>query len=135
MDLFTSLLHYNVASASSLVELILLFNSGDVESLTTATTLTLQIAVSVTAVVVFIAGVLVGILAGVLLYHCIIKHQAWSCKPESSSHQQQQTVPSSNTLQRTGPQYEDVMELRQNAAYEPTQTGIEMKPNEAYGPI
>ena len=103
--------------------------------LTTATTMTLRIAVSVTVVVVFIVGLLVGVLAGVLLYHCIIKYQAWSCKLESSSHQQQQTVLSSNALQPTGPQYEEVMELRQNTAYEPTQTGIEMRPNKAYGPM
>ena len=86
------------------------------------------IAVSTTAVVVFIAGLLVGVLGGVLLYHCVVKHQA-------SSHQQKKTVSSSNPLQQTGPQYEEVMELRQNTAYEPTQTGIEMRPNEAYGPM
>jgi len=106
--------------------------SGAVEHSTTDPAM--WIAVSTTAVVVFIAGLLVGVLAGVLLYHCIIKHQAWSCKPESSSHQQK-TVSSSNPLQQTGPQYEEVMELRQNTAYEPTQTGIEMKPNKAYGPM
>ena len=106
--------------------------SGAVEHSTTDPAM--WIAVSTTAVVVFIAGLLVGILAGVLLYHCIIKHQARSCKPESSSHQQI-TASSSNPLQQTGPQYEEVMELRQNTAYEPTQTGIEMKPNKAYGPM
>ena len=130
-----SLLHCDVASASSLVKLVLLFNSGEVEPLTTAITMTLRIAISTTAVVVFIAALLVGVLAGVLLNHCIIKHQAWSCKPKSSSHQQQQTEPSSNALQQTGPQYEEVMELRQNKAYESTLTGIEIKPNEVYGPM
>ena len=95
---------------------------------------TMWIAVSTTAVVLFITGLLVGVLVGVSLYHCIIKHQALSSKLASSSHQQKKTVSSSNPLQQTGPQYEEVMELRQNTAYEPTQTGIKMRPNEAYGP-
>ena len=107
--------------------------SGAVEHSTTDPTM--WIAVSTTAVVVFIAGLLVGVLTGFMLYHCIIKHEAWSSKLESSSHKQKKTSSSSKPLQQTGPQYEEVMELRQNTAYEPKQSGIEMKPNEAYGPM
>ena len=88
------------------------------------------IAVSTATVVAFIAG----ILAGVLLFYCISKHQSHqTSKPEASSHQQQKAISSSNPLQQTGPVYEEVMELRPNTAYEPTQTqGIEMRANEAY---
>ena len=81
------------------------------------------IAVGVTSALV------VGVLAGMFLYHCICKHQSQSSKPETSTHQQQQT----------GPEYEDVsatrverkIELRENVAYGPTQK-IELKVNEAY---
>ena len=94
------------------------------------------IAVATTAVGIFVAGVL----AGILIHHCIIKHQSQNSKPESSSEQQQHqssyqehpAVLSSNPLWQTGPEYEEVVELRQNAAYELTQTGIELKVNEAY---
>ena len=91
------------------------------------------IAVSTATVVAFIAG----ILAGALLFYCISKHQSQqTSKPEASSPQQQKAISSSNPLQQTGPVYEEVMELRQNTAYEPTQTqGIEMKANEAYSPM
>ena len=104
------------------------------ESLTTGATI--GIAVASTAVVVFVAGVL----AGVLLYHYISKHQSHILKPESSSDQQQQevsfthqqVVSSSNPLQQTGPEYEEVVKLRKNVSYELTKTGIETKANEAY---
>lgn len=88
------------------------------------------IAVSITAVVVFIAGVL----AGVLVYYCIIKHKSQSFKPDPSSHQQQQTASSSNPLQQTSPEYAEVVKLKQNKAYELTQSSIEMTANEAYQP-
>ena len=92
------------------------------------TVATVGIAVASTAVVTFIAGVL----AGVLLYHCVSKHQSQSSKLESSSHPQQQEVSSSNPLAQTGPEYEEVVKLRKNASYELTKPGIEMKANEAY---
>ena len=64
------------------------------------------------------------------LYHCICKHQSQSSKPETSTHQQQQTA---------GPEYEDVsatrverkIELRDNVAYGPAQK-IKLQQNEAY---
>jgi len=56
--------------------------TGGVESLITVATV--GIAVASTAVVTFIAGVL----AGVLLYHCVSKHQSQSSKLESFSHPQ-----------------------------------------------
>ena len=99
------------------------------------------IAVASTAVVVFI----VGVLAGVLLYHCISKHRSQDSKPELSSHEQKQAalsslkqqkaVPSPNPLQETGPEYADVIKLRQNVVYGLTQTGIEMRAKEAYRPM
>ena len=91
------------------------------------------IAVASSAVVAFI----VGILAGILIYHCISKHRSHKIvKPETPSHQQhaQQTASPSNPLQQTSPEYADVIKLRKNKAYELTQTGIEMKANTAYQP-
>lgn len=93
----------------------------------------LGIAVASSALVAFI----VGILAGILIYHCISKHRSHNIlKPETSSHQQdaQQTVSPSHPLQQTSPEYEEVVKLRKNKAYELTQTGMEMKANEAYQP-
>ena len=111
--------------------------TGDVNSLTTGATV--GIAVVSTAVVMFVAGAL----AGALLFYCISKHRSHIFKPESSSNQQQQeesisqqqpqSVLSSNPLPGTGPEYEVVVKMRKNKAYELTKTGIEMKANEAYG--
>ena len=84
-----------------------------------------------TVVVIFTAGVL----AGVLVYHCIIKHQSKSSKPDTSSfNEQPQAVPvsSSDPLQQTDPEYEEAIKLKQNKAYEETQIDIEMKANESY---
>ena len=76
------------------------------------------IAVSITVVVVFIAGVLVGI----LLFYSITKYRSQNSKPKPSSHQPQQT----------GPQYEEVAEIEESrGGYRPTQR-FEMKTNEAY---
>ena len=75
------------------------------------------IAVVTTAVVIFIAGVLTG----VLLLHCISNHRSQCAKPVSAS----------NQLQQTGPEYEEVVELSENMAYRPTQS-IELRANEAY---
>ena len=80
-----------------------------------------------TAVAFFIAGVL----AGVLLYHCISKYRSRSSK---SSTKQQQPVSSINPLQQTGPEYEEVIELSESMAYKPVMTDIEMRTNEAYQP-
>ena len=96
------------------------------------TTLNSGAAVGIAVVVAGIISLAIGVLIGVLLYHCINKHRQWSSKPESSSHQQQQT----------GPEYEEVsatsggekVDLRRNVAYEPVQK-IEMRENVAYGPV
>ena len=85
-------------------------HAGAVDSLSTGTAV--GIAVVTTAVVIFIAGVLTG----VLLYHCVSHHRSQSTKPVSAS----------NQLQQTGSEYE-VVELSANMAYRPTQ-GIELKP-------
>ena len=90
------------------------------------------------AVVIFIAGTLVGVLATILVYHCMSKQHSQSPKPESPSHQQQQAISSvsaSNLPQQTSPEYEEVIKLRQNTAYEHIQTDIEMRVNEAYRPM
>ena len=82
---------------------------------------TVEIAVAVTALVTFIAGAL----SGILLYHCINKYQCQNCKPsfhkeqQSSFHQQPQSVLSSNPMPETGPEYEEVVELKENVSYRP----------------
>ena len=93
-----------------------------------------QTPISIDAAIGIAVGVttalVVGVLAGIFLYHCISKHQSQSSKPKTSTHQQQQVA---------GPEYEDVsatrverkIELRENVAYGPAQK-IELKVNEAY---
>ena len=85
-------------------------------------------------VIGFIA-LIVGILTGVWLHHCIINHRRQTSKHVPSPHQQhQKTVSSSNPLPQTGPEYEEIMELRENMAYKPVQT-MKLRKNEAYGPV
>ena len=92
---------------------------------------TVGITVATATVVAFI----VGVLAGVLLFYYISKHRSQQqLKPEPSFHQEQK-VASSNPLQQTGPEYEEVITLRRNTVYESAQTCIEMQANEAYGPM
>lgn len=79
------------------------------------------VAIACTTVVVFMGGVLVGI----MLFYCISKHRSHSSKPEQSYYQQQQVVSSANPMQQTAPEYEEVIELRENKAYGP----IEMRAN------
>ena len=77
-------------------------------------------------------ALIIGFLAGVLLFYCISKQRSQSPKTESFSQQQQQA----------GPVYEQVlatsgegnMELRENVAYGPVQR-IELRENVAYGPV
>ena len=95
--------------------------TGTVDSLTTGATV--GIVLACTAAVIFSVGVLVGVLI-------FSKQRSQSPKPDSSlSHQQEQT---SNPLQQTSPEYAEVIKLRQNKAYELTQTGIKVRANEAY---
>lgn len=93
--------------------------------------LTVSAAVGVTvACIALVMFIIAGVVATVLMYHCISKHRFQNCKPEPSSfHHQQQAVLSSNALQQTDPEYEEVVELKQNKAYELTQIGIEMRTN------
>ena len=96
---------------------------------------TVGITVATATVVAFIVGVLAGVLAGVLLFYYISKHRSQQqLKPEPSFHQEQK-VASSNPLQQTGPEYEEVITQRRNTVYESAQTCIEMQANEAYGPM
>ena len=88
-----------------------------------------EITAAVTGMIALILGVLAGVLTGVLLFYCISKHQLQSSKP--SSHQQQQAVV---PQQRAGPEYEEVVELKENTAYGPVQS-IELKECEAYVPV
>ena len=84
-------------------------STAPMQSLSTST------AVGITAMVTGTIALIVGFLAGVLVYHCISKHQCHQLpKPGSSSHQQQQAVV---PQQRTGPEYEEVVELKENRAY------------------
>ena len=106
------------------------------EPLTTQTTLSTSVAAETKAVVAGIittlaVGVLVGVLTGILLFYCISRHRSQRSKPEASS---LKGVPSSNQLQRTGPEYEEILEMGGNMAYIPTKN-IEMRGNEAYRPI
>ena len=96
---------------------------------TCTTGATLGIVLMCTAPVIFLAGVLVG----VLIYYCIRKQPLQRSKPESSLSQQQQQTAIYSTP--PSPDYAEVIKLRQNRAYELTQTGIEMRANEAYQPI
>jgi len=90
-----------------------------------------EVAAAVTGIITLVVGVLTGVLTGGLLFHCISKHQFQGSKPETSSHQQQQAVVPQH---RAGPEYEEVVELKENVAYGPAQ-GIELKPCEAYLPV
>ena len=66
------------------------------------------IAVATSAVVFFIAGIIGGTLATIVVYHCISKQQPKSSKPIS----QPQTLP----------EYEEIIQLSENRAYAPTQS-------------
>ena len=92
-----------------------------------------DIVVGITAAVTGTSALTVGFLAGVLLFYCISNRRHQSSKLEAASHPQPEAVSVCNPLQQTGPQYEEVVELRQKCV--PTHTRIEMKANEAYGPV
>ena len=88
-----------------------------------------EVAAAVTGTITLVVGVLTVVLTGGLLFYCISKHRLQSSKP--SSHQQQQAaVPQ----QRASPEYEEVVELKENMAYGPAQS-IELKACEAYIPV
>ena len=74
----------------------------------------------ITTVVTGTIALIVGFLAGVLVYHFISYHRSQTSKLDSSSHQhqQQKEVSASNPQQLTGPEYEEVVELRRNRSYE-----------------
>lgn len=92
-----------------------------------------DIVVGITAAVTDTSALIVGFLAGVLLFYCISNCRHQSSKLEAASHPQPESVSVCNPLQQTGPQYEEVLELGQKCV--PTHTRIEMKANEAYGPV
>ena len=103
------------------------FSIGSIDFFTTGATV--GIALACTAPVIFLVGVLVG----ALVFYCVSKQQLRNTKPESSlSDQQQQRVTS---FTPPTPEYAEVIKLRQNRAYELTQTGIEMTANKAYQPM
>ena len=104
---------------------------ADSEPTSTAATLSTGAAVGITAVVTALIALFVGGLIGALLFYCISKHLSQRSKPELSSHQQQQAVV---PQQRAGPEYEEVVELKENQAYGPVQN-IELKACEAYVPV
>ena len=94
--------------------------TGAVRSLSTGA------AVGITAVVTATIALVVGFLAGVLVYHCIHNHRSQSSKSDLSSHQQQKAVSAFNPLYQTSPEYEEVVELRRNKSYE-FRPNIEMR--------
>ena len=106
--------------------------SAESRPITLSTATSVGVTYYVISVVISTITLTVGFLAGVVVYHCISKHQSQSSKPKSSSRQQQQTVV---PQQRAGPEYEEVVELKENVAYGPAQQSIELKACEAYMPI
>ena len=72
----------------------------------------------ITTVVTGTVALIVGFLAGVLVYHCISYHRPRTSKLDPSSHQQQKEVSACNPQQLTGPEYEEVVELKRNRSYE-----------------
>ena len=93
------------------------------------TGVTINVAVGIAVVVTGTIAFTVGVLAGVLLYHCIRKYRSQH-KPESSSHQQQQTDPEYEMPATSGKE----IGLRENMAYDPVQR-IELRGHVAYGPV
>ena len=102
--------------------------------------LTIGTAVGITVASIAVVTFIGVIVATLLMYHCINKHQVQNYKPESSSHQQQRAESSSNPshqqqraesssnpLQQTDQEYAEVIKLKQNKAYELTQTDFEMR--------
>ena len=94
-------------------------------SLSAGASLSTGVVVGLAVVITGTLALVIGVLAGVLLYHCIIKYRSQSSKAESSSHQQCQA----------GPEYEEVpvdkkIELRENVAYGPVQS-VELRVNQA----
>ena len=109
-----------------------LYISADYVQTTFSTYPAVEISAAVTGIIVLVVGVLAGFLAGVVVYHCISKHRFQSSKPKPSSHQPRQAAVS--LQQRAGPEYEEVVELKENQAYGPVQS-IELKACEAYVPV
>ena len=104
-------------------------------TLSTADTISTGAAVGITAVVTAFIALFIGVLFGALLFYCVSKHQSQHqslrSKPKPSSHQQQQAVV---PQQRAGPEYEEVVEQRENTAYGPVQS-IALKACEGYVPV
>ena len=91
----------------------------------------MEVTAAVTGTIALVIGFLAGVLTGILLFHCIGNHRSQSSKSDSATHQQQQAV---LPQQRAGPEYEEVVELKENQAYGPAQN-IELKACEAYVPV
>lgn len=75
--------------------------------------------------VICIIIIVVGVVAGVLVYHCTRKHCPQNPRPKSSSNQQ----PDYDEEPATSG--EEQIELRENKAYEPV-LRIELRENVAY---
>ena len=94
---------------------------------------TVGIAVGVTGTIILV----VGVLAGVLLYHCLSKQRS-QLKPELASYQQQLTQ---YEEVQADPEYEvpatsrAEIELRENVAYHHPVQKIELRENVAYEPV
>ena len=86
--------------------------------LRTAATISTDAALGITTVFIGTFTLFIGVLVGGLLFYCISKRRFLSSKTETSSHQQQQAVV---PQQRAGPEYEEVVELKENVAYGPAQ--------------
>ena len=120
-----------LTSATNFLNVICVLADSELTTLSTAATLSTGAAVGITAVVTALIALFVGGLIEALLFYCISKHLSQRSKPELSSHQQQQAVV---PQQRAGPEYEEVVELKENQAYGPVHN-IELKACEAYVPV
>jgi len=85
-------------------------------TLSTGASVGYGITVGVTGITTFI----IGVLTGILVYHCINKYRSQNFQPE----------------QQTGPDYEPTskIELSKNVAYGPVQN-IKLRENVVYGPV
>ena len=79
------------------------------------TGVTINVAVGIAVVVTGSIAFIVGVLVGVLLYHCISKHQS-QFKPDSLLHQQQQAEPEQEEVPTTSGK--EKFELKTNDADE-----------------
>ena len=121
-----------LTSTTNFFNVVCVLADSEPSTLSTADTISTGAAVGITVVVTAFIALFIGVLIGALFFYCISKHRSQRSKPKPSSHQQRQAAAVSQ--QRAGPEYEEVVELKENTAYGPVQN-IELKACEAYVPV